>query len=118
IISPSFHMHLAQVKEFTSANYINDKPFSNMPIMFRWMGVNWIEHPNIVGKGTASESCYMYHKSAIGHALNNGYISTVIGYDEEQDYSFARTTVYSGAVMLQAGGIVKMVHDGSDYITS
>lgn len=118
VISPAFHNYLIQAKEFTNVNYINDKPFESMPIMFRWAGVNWIEHPNIVGKGTTAEQCYMYHKDAIGHAANVGEIDTKIGYDDEQDYSFARATMFMGGKMLQSAGIVTMVHDGSAYVSS
>lgn len=118
VISSAFHNYLAQCKEFASANYINDKPFTNMPIMFRWMGVNWIEHPNIVNKGTNNELCYMYHRDAIGHAANVGELDAKMGYDDEQDYSWARATMYMGGKMLQSGGIVTMVHDGSAYISS
>lgn len=118
VISPAFHNYLLQCKEFTNVNYINDKPFSNVPIMFRWAGVNWIEHPNIVNKGTNNEQCYMYHKDAIGHAANVGELDTKFGYDEEQDYSWARATMFMGGKMLQSGGIVTIVHDGSAYVTS
>lgn len=118
VISPAFHNYLIQCKEFTNVNYINDKPFESMPIMFRWAGVNWIEHPNVVGKGTNNELCYMYHKNAIGHAANVGEIDTKIGYEDEQDYSFARATMFMGGKMLQSGGIVTMVHDGSAYVSS
>lgn len=118
IISPGFHNYLLQCKEFTSVNYINDKPFSDQPIMFRWAGVNWIEHPNIVNKGTNNELCYMYHKSAIGHAANVGELDTKFGYEEEQDYSWARATMFMGGKMLQSAGIVTMPHDGSAYVSS
>lgn len=118
VISPGFHAYLMQAKEFTNVNYINDKPFEGRPIMFRWSLVNWIVHPNIVNKGTNNEQCYMYHKDAIGHAANVGEIDTKIGYDDEQDYSFARATMFMGGKMLQSGGIVTMVHDGSAYVSS
>lgn len=118
VISPGFHGYLMQAKEFTNVNYIDDKPFSNQPIMFRWAGVNWIVHPNIVGKATNAEQCYMYHKDAIGQAMNVGEINTKIGYDDEQDYSFARSTFYSGSKLLQNNGIILMNHDGSAYISS
>lgn len=118
VISSSFHNYLMQCKEFTSANYINDKPFTNMPVMFRWQGVNWIEHPNIVNKGTNNELCYMYHRDAIGHAANVGELDAKMGYEDEQDYSWARATMFMGGKMLQSGGIVTMVHDGSAYVSS
>lgn len=118
VISPAFHAVLMQTKEFANANYINDKPFTSQPIMFRWMGINWIEHPNIVNKGTNNELCYMYHKDAIGHAANVGEIDTKIGYDDEQDYSFARATMFMGGKVLQTAGILTMPHDGSWAVTS
>jgi hypothetical protein len=118
IISPAFHGYLMQAKEFTSAQYVKTTPFSGQPIMFNWFGLNFIEHPNIVGKGTSSEQCYMYHKDAIGHAANVGGLSSVIGYDEEQDYSYARTTMFMGGKVLQNNGIVTMYHDGSSMVSA
>lgn len=118
VISPAFHAYLMQIKEFTNVQYINDKPFSDQPIMFRWAGINWIEHPNLVGKGTSSETCYMYHKMAIGHAANVGEIDTKIGVNDEQDYSFARATMFMGGKLLQNSGICVMPHDGSAYVSS
>lgn len=118
VISPGFHGYLMQAKEFTNVNYINDKPFSDQPVMFRWYGVNFIVHPNLVGKGTNAEQCFMYHKDAVGHAANIGEINTAIGYEEKQDISFARATMYMGGKLLQNNGIILMNHDGSAYVSS
>jgi len=38
-----------------------------------------------------------------------------VGYENEQDYSWARATIFMGAKLLQNSGIVEMVHDGSEY---
>lgn len=115
VISPAFHAYLMATTEFANVQYVNDKPFQDMPIMFRWAGINFIEHNNLVGLGTATEKCYMYHKSAIGHALDTTGIQALVGFQEEQDYSWARTTGYMGAKMLQSKGVVLMRHDGSKY---
>jgi hypothetical protein len=72
LITPAFHAYLMQTKEFANAEYVNNKPFTSALTMYRWAGVNWIVHPNLPGKGTASEKCFMYHKSAIGNAINTG----------------------------------------------
>lgn len=117
-ITAAFHGYLMQVKEFTNVQYINDKPFSDMPVMFRWAGINWIVHPNLVGKGTAAEVCYMYHKDAIGHACAVEDLQTYMGYSEKQDYSWARATMYMGGKLLQNTGVVVMNHDGSAYVSS
>lgn len=115
LITPAFYAYLMQTKEFASADYVNNKPFESTMTMFRWANVNWIVHPNLPGKGTSAEKCFMYHKSAVGHAINTGDIQTEIGYDAEQDYSFARCTAYLGSQTLQSTGIVVLNHDGSAY---
>lgn len=115
LISPAYHAYLMQTKEFASVDYVNSKPFEGQPTMFRWANVNWIVHPNLPGKGTNAEKCFMYHKSAIGHACDLTSITTAVGYDEEQDYSFARATAFMGSKVLQNSGIVVINHDGSAF---
>ncbi|HET7409256.1 MAG TPA: phage capsid protein [Paracoccaceae bacterium] len=118
VISPAFHAYLLQTPQFTSVDYVNNKPFANAMMMYRWAGVNWIVHPSIPGKGTNAEKTFMYHKSAIGHAANTGEMQTAVGYDEEQDYSFARASIYMGGKLLQNSGVVVMNHDGSAYVAA
>lgn len=115
LITPAFYAYLMQTKEFASVDYVNNKPFEGMLTMFRWANVNWIVHPNLPGKGTAAEKCFMYHRDAIGHAVNTGGISTAVGYEEEDDYSFCRASVYMGSKLLQNSGVVVLNHDGSAY---
>lgn len=115
LITPAFEAYLMQTKEFASADYVNNKPFESNLTMFRWAGVNWIVHPNLSGKGTSAEKCFMYHKDAIGHAADLAGLSTAVGFDEEQDYSFARATGYFGSKLLQNRGVVVINHDGSAY---
>lgn len=115
LITPAFHAYLMQTKEFTNVDYVNNKPFEGSLTMYRWAGVNWIVHPNLPGKGTSAEKCFLYHKNAIGNAVNTGGVETAIGYNEEQQYSFARTSVYTGCQILQNSGIVVLNHDGSGY---
>jgi hypothetical protein len=74
-----------------------------------------VEHPNLTGKGTSSEQSYMYHQSAIGHAIDTGGMQSVVGYEEEQDYSYARCSAFMGATLLQNAGVVVITADGSAY---
>jgi len=115
LITPAFEAYLMQTKEFGSADYVNNKPFEGALTMFRWAGVNFIVHPNLPGKGTASETCYMYHKNSIGHAINIGDVKTAVGYDDEQDYSYCRASAFMGSQLLQTSGVVQMLHDGSAF---
>lgn len=115
LITPAAYAYLMQTKEFASVDYVNNKPFANGMTMFRWAGVNWIVHPNLSGKGTNAEKCIMYHKDAIGHAINVDGLQNVIGYDEEQDYSYARCSAFMGSKLLQNSGVVIINHDGSAF---
>ena len=115
LITPAAYAYLMQTKEFASVDYVNNKPFEGGMTMFRWAGVNWIVHPNLTGKATTAEKCIMYHKSAIGHACDMTSVQSAVGYDEEQDYSFARCSTYMGSKLLQNSGVVIINHDGSAF---
>ena len=125
VISPSFHAYLLAVAAYTSADYVDLKPMSggvggwtDRPRAKRWLDINWIIHPNVPGVGTSSESCFLFHRSAIGHAMNTGGMDVKVGMDEEQDRSWARASGYMGTEILQNSGIVKMLHDGSAHVGS
>lgn len=119
IISPAMRGYLLQTTEFASGDYVETKPFGGPARkMFRWAGINWIVSSRVTGLGTASEICYMYHRRAIGYAVNVGEEKIAAGYDEKQDLSWSRATVYHGAKILQNTGIVKITHDGSAFVAT
>lgn len=122
-ITPAFEAYLLQVPEFSNADYVpikalasGETAFADSPKMYSWLGVNWIVHPNLTGVGTNAEKCFMYHRNAIGHAINTGDMQAVIGYEEKQDLSYARCSAFEGAKLLQNTGIVVMNHDGSALV--
>lgn len=114
VITPSFLGYLMQTTEFASRDYVMVQPFTGPARrMLRWYGVNWIVHPNLTGVGTSSEKCYLYHRNAIGHAIDTSGLDVDIGYDREQAYSWSRVSGHFGSKKLQNTGIVQMLHDGS-----
>ena len=125
VISPAYAGYLEQTTEFASADYVNMKPLAGSNVVWEdrpkvklWSDVYWCVHPNISGVGTIAEKCFMYHRSAIGHAADTGGMQALIGYDEEQDYSWARATIFMGSKLLQNSGVVVMNHDGSAFAAS
>jgi len=124
LISPGYMGELMQLREFASAEYVDVKPFTGPARKFlRWAGINWIEHPRLtgsVGAGSsgASESCYIYHRNAMGHAIDKDGADVAVGYDEEQDYSYCRMSTFMGSKLLQNTGIVKVLHDNSANVAS
>ncbi|MFK4060733.1 phage capsid protein [Brucella anthropi] len=119
IISPAFRAKLLQTTEFASGDYVDVKQLAGPARrMFRWAGINWIVSSRVTGLGTADEHGFMYHRDAIGYAVNVGEEKIAIGYDEKQDTSWSRATVYHAAKILQNQGIVKLHFDGSGYVPS
>ena len=114
VATPAVRGYLMQTTEFNNHDYVEMK-FLSGPArrVLRWAGFNWIFHPNLTGGGTASEKCYFYHSDAIGSAFDSTELSTAIGYDDEQDYSFARASSFCGAVLLQQTGMVQFLHDAT-----
>lgn len=125
VISPAFEAYLMQTKEFGNADYtgtklpfVNPPDYDDAPTTFRWAGVTWIVHPGLTGAGTSSEQCYMFHRASMGHAVDTAGIQSPVGYNEEQDFSWARCSIFMGSKMLQTSGVVQMLHDGSAYVAT
>lgn len=122
LCQPAFLAYLEQATEFTNAQYIDLRPYAgntaswrDKPMAYRWRNALIIEHPGLPGKGTSSEKNFLYHKSAIGQAAAKGGLSTPVGYNDEQDYSWARASLPMGAKLLQNSGVVVVTADGSAY---
>jgi hypothetical protein len=122
LCQPSFIAYMEQAPEFANAQYVDIRPYAgntaswqDKPMAYKWRNCVIIEHPSLPGKGTSSEQSYMYHKTAIGHAVDTGGMQSPVGYDEEQDYSWARASAFMAAKLLQNAGIVVITHDGSAY---
>lgn len=116
IITSGFRAYLMQTTEFASGDYVDVKPMVGPTRkMWRWDGVNWMTSSLITGTGTTVELCYMWHRSALGYAVNVGEDSISIGYDDKQDISWSRATIYHAAKILQNSGIVQIRHDGSAF---
>jgi hypothetical protein len=122
LCQPSFLAYLEQATEFSNAQYVDIRPYSgevpswkDKPQAYRWRNCLIVEHPNLPGKGTTSEKSFLYHKTAAGHAMDTSGMQMPVGYDQEQDYSWARASAFMGALLLQNTGVIVITHDGSAY---
>jgi len=121
-VTPAYEAYMMGENDFLSRDFTMNGPFDgadpawkDRPQSYRWLGMNWCVHPNLNGgggPGSATEETYMYHKSAIGHAYNADDLEMRVGYDEEQDYSWARCSIYMGSQLLQNSGVCLVAHNG------
>lgn len=116
LVSPAFMGYLRQIPEFINVQYVDVKTLTgSVKKVTRWNGVNWIASPLVSGLGTTAELCYMWHADALGYAVNAGEEKIALGYDEKQDTSWTRATIYDVAKITQNAGIVQIKHDGSAF---
>lgn len=111
LLTPKAWQQMLKVNQFSSGDWVPDSVFMKGTEWRLWNSVKWSVHPYLSGVGTASAKCFVWAKPAVGHALNEGTMQTVIGVNPEHDYSFARTTAYQGAKAIQVGGIVRIKHN-------
>ena len=115
VCTPAVRGYFMQIPEGTKIDYVDMKYLAGPARRtMRVWGFNWIFHPNLTGVGTNSEKCYFFHRDAVGSAFDSGEgLNTAIGYNDEQDYSYARASSFTGAKLLQQSGIVQFKHDAS-----
>lgn len=125
LVTPAFMAYLIQTKEFGSADYVTARPlvdggpsWGDKRMVYKWMGVTFIEDPTLPGIGTAAEKCFLFHKKSVGHAIKTQQIDFDMDYNREQKYSWANCSTFTGSVLLQNSGVVVMNHDGSAMIGS
>lgn len=122
VVSTAFYANLLKTKEFVNRDYVDvPKLVNGMPVPMKFeqfIGVNIIRHNGLSGVGGAAEKCFMFHKGAVGHAIDKDTFNPIFGYNEEQNYSWVRCSAYMASAKLQNSGIIQMLHDGSSYATT
>lgn len=120
LVSPAALGYLLRMPEFSKSTLVDATPIKNNPAawsdtpkMYNWLNMNIIVCPLIPGIATNAEKLFMYHRSAIGHAADTEGMTALAGYNEEQDYYWARASMYMGPKLLQNSGVVVINHDGS-----
>lgn len=110
IITPNQRSQLMTEDEFASADYVgsDDLPYKQMGMDVRtWEGVHWITHIGLNGRGTTQCRGLMYHKSALGHAVN-AEVAIKWAEKEEGWGWIAKGAMSMGAIAIDPTGIVEM----------
>lgn len=107
LVSPAQWNQLLSLEEFSSANYVGDAyPMLNGSESRKWMGIVWIMH-NGLPKTTTTHTCFIYHKSAVGHASGQD-IKTDITWHGDYAAHFVNNMMSQGACLIDPKGVVKM----------
>lgn len=115
LLTPAALAYLMQAKEVTSKDYVEMSPLPGMPLKLKWAGLQWLVHTGLPSAGTSSERLFVYHRSAIGLGRDRANMNVSAGYNDEDDYYYARASMFMGAKLLQNTGVCSIRHDGSAY---
>lgn len=115
--SPKQYARILTFAQATSIDYVDRKPLLDGPQPFRFLGATHIMHPRVPGVGGATAKGFVFHKNAIGHAIDTAGIKTDIGFNGEHDYSYARHSLFHGARILQNSGVIEITNDDTAAIT-
>lgn len=132
LLTPRAWSFAMTVEEFSSADYVgsDDLPYANSGFSqkFRnWMGVNWIRHTGLTGKGTASAKVYTYHQRAIGYATgkhagnvaDTEAVAADITWHGDRVAHFVNHMMSGGAKLIDDTGVIEgAVNDTSNIPTT
>lgn len=111
LLTPKAWQQMMKVNQFSSGDWVSDRPFMNQTQWRNWNGVKWARHPFLSGVTTATAKCFVWHRWSAGHCLNDGEMQTMIGENQEHNYSWARSSAFQAAKAIQAGGIIRIKHN-------
>lgn len=123
LLSPAMYNNLLKTKEFMNNNYVREVKLpdgipTSMAKTQVFMGADVLVYYGVTNAGADNERCYFFHKKAVGHAIDKESWEPQMGYNEEQNYSWCRATVYQAAAKLQNSGIIRVLHNGAAYATT
>jgi hypothetical protein len=121
VLTPRAYAQAMTVESFASSDYVgaNGLPFGEgIPghRMFReWMNVKWCMLPNLPGQGTSTAKIFVYHKNAIGYAIqkaannvaSNENIAADITWHGDRAAYFINHVMSGGAVMIDDTGVIE-----------
>lgn len=110
VVSPAAWTDLMAIAAFASSDYVgNDLPYkAGAGSMRSWLGVQWMTHTGLQINGGSDRQCYMYHRSAIGHA-SGAEVTTDITWHGDHAAHFINHMMSQGAVAIDATGVARII---------
>ena len=119
VITPNAWLQMETINDFVSIDFNDVKPLVQgaPPVgQYReWLGVKWVRHTGLTGKGTSAAKCYIYSGDAIGHQIDGEPMTHMYYEDEEDRYGTWVKTIHCAALVLTRG-VYRAVHDDTASI--
>jgi len=106
---------LMEISEFKSSDYVaeSELPFKGRGIFAKWwMGAMWMPHSGLPITAGDIRSCFLYHKTAVGHASGKD-VTTNIQWHNDYDSNFINNKMSQGTVLIDDNGVQEILCDES-----
>lgn len=114
--APSFESVLLTVPEFKDADYVGgDLPYKSMAGTRTWLGINWLPAHTGLPLSTNTRTGAIWHKNAVGHAVQQDVRTTVDWVPEKAAY-LLDSFMAMGSVLIDADGIQELTLDESSSL--
>jgi len=110
VVSPAAWSDLLAITAFASADYTgNDLPYkAGYGTMRSWLGVTWMTHSGLIVNGGGDRQNYIYHRSAIGHAVGADIQSDITWHGDHAAH-FVNHMMSQGSVIIDSTGISRVI---------
>lgn len=127
LLTPRAYACAMTIEEFASADYVDDKPFTQGAPVRRWRmwgGVKWKAHTGLPGKGTASAKCFVYHHDGIGFGSQNlsgdmenpQSVSADITWHGDRAAHFVNHMMSGGSKLIDDTGVIEATFDDTSAV--
>ena len=124
LLTPRQWAQAMTVSEFANADFVggNDLPFLKGAEPRTWLGIHWMVHTGLPGKGTATAKGMVYHKNALGYASGatagetERPVSADITWHGDRAAHFVNNMMSGGACLIEAAGVVEIRTDDTAAI--
>lgn len=118
LLTPRGWSQALTVDEFKSADFVGDDlPFKRRDQTRNWLGVNWMRHTGLPGKGTATAKVFTYHKTAVGYGSGSGITADITWHGDRASH-FVNHMMSGGACLIEDAGVIEGNLDDTAAITS
>jgi len=121
VLTPRAYAQAMVVESFASSDYVgaNGLPFGEGIPGHRklrdWLGVKWGMLPSLPGQGTSTAKCFVYHKNAVGYAIQKAdrnvsggeNVSADITWHGDRAAYFINHMMSGAAVMIDDTGVIE-----------
>ena len=100
---------LIQIDEFSSADYVKPEqlPYAGVTQAKEWLGIKWMPHSGLSSDSNDIRDCYIYHKTAIGHASGSDVQSDMTWHGDHAAH-FVNNMMSQGAALIDETGLVQI----------